>query len=204
MRDHIARGRARRVAAVLAAAAAPAERPVPGEAAARAAYREAMAVDPAPTRSRMNSRTTAAKITAAAALSALSLVGGGVAVAATGALPGTAQQTAKDALARVGVSVPGPADDAAEVTTTRGGSDATETAVAEPETTASTDASAHGDAVSELATTTDLEGADKGAAVSGLASDGKSKAGAHADADHHHGGRRGRRWSSCHGRPRDG
>jgi hypothetical protein len=124
--------------------------------------------------SRMHSRTTA-KIAAASALSALSLVGGGYAVAATGSLPGTAQQTAKDALAQVGVTVPGPADQAAEVTAARGGQPApTATASAAP----TTEASAHGQAVSELATTTELEGVDKGAAISALASDGRSKAGA--------------------------
>ena len=93
MRDHITPGRDRRVAAVLAAAAAPAERPVPGEAHALAAFRRAMATPPAPTRSRMQTRTTAAKLAAAFALSALSLVGGGYAVAATDTLPGASSRS---------------------------------------------------------------------------------------------------------------
>ena len=172
MRDHVVRPRDRQVAALLAAAAAPAERPVPGEAAALAAYRDAMSATPAPARRPMQSRTTV-KLAAASAIGVLSLVGGGYAVAATGSLPGTAQQTAKDALANVGVTVPGPADGAAEETATRG-------APPPPPRRAPTrgaDASDQGDAVSDLATTTDLEGADKGAAVSGLASDGRSKAG---------------------------
>jgi len=171
MRHHVVRPRDRRVAALLAAAAAPAERPVPGEAAALAAYRDAVALAPASPRSRMQSRTTV-KLAAASAIGVLSLFGGGYAVAATGSLPGTVQQTAKDALANVGVTVPGPADAAAEETATRPGG-ATAGAGA-----AGTETSAKGGAVSDLATTTDLEGADKGAAVSGVASDGRSKAGA--------------------------
>lgn len=171
MRDHVARARDRRVAALLAAAAAPAESPVPGEAAALASYRDAMALAPASPRRRMQSRTTV-KLAAASAIGALSLLGGGYAVAATGSLPGTAQQTARDALANVGVTVPGPADAAAEETATREGGAGGGTAAT------GTESSAKGDAVSGLATTTDLEGADKGAAVSGLASDGRSRAGA--------------------------
>ena len=184
MRDHVVRTRDRRVAAVLAAAAAPAERPVPGEEAALAAYRDAMAVVPASPRSRMQSRTTV-KLAAASALSVLSLVGGGYAVAATGSLPGTAQQTARDALAAVGVTVPGPADGAAEETATReGGAETAETAARAGGAQTAADAAggagaaAKGDAVSDLATTTEVDGADKGAAVSGLASDGRSRAAA--------------------------
>jgi hypothetical protein len=171
MRDHVARPRDRRVAVLLAAAAAPAERPVPGEGPVLAAYRDAMALAPASPRSRMQSRTTV-KLAAASAIGALSLLGGGYAVAATGSLPGAAQQTAKDALANVGVTVPGPADAAAEETATREGGATAGTAAT------GTESSAKGDAVSDLATTTDLEGADKGAAASGPASDGRSKAGA--------------------------
>ena len=176
MRDHVVRTRDRRVAALLAAAAAPAERPVPGEGAALAAFRDAMAVAPASPRSRMQSPTTV-KLAAASAIGVLSLVGSGYAVAATGSLPGTAQQTAKDALARVGVTVPGPADAAAEETATREGGGATGTATGADAATG-TEATTQGEVVSDLATTTDLAGADKGAAVSGLASDGRSKAGA--------------------------
>ena len=130
----------------------------------------------------MQSRTTA-KLAAAAALSAMSLVGGGYAVAATGTLPGAAQQVARDALGTVGVTVPGPADQAAEPTATRGSSaEAKAAAVAKQaeataEATATTEANAHGKAVSGLATTTTLTGAEKGAAISDLASGGKSRPG---------------------------
>jgi hypothetical protein len=123
----------------------------------------------------MQSRTTV-RLAAVSALSVLSLVGGGYAVAATGSLPGTAQQTARDALATVGVTVPGPADAAAEETSTR--ESGAETAGDATEgTSEAADASAKGDAVSELATSTDLEGVDKGAAIAALASEGRSQAG---------------------------
>ena len=48
----------------------------------------------------MQSRTSV-KLAAASAVGVLSLVGSGYAAAATGSLPGTAQQTARDALATV-------------------------------------------------------------------------------------------------------
>lgn len=183
MRDHIARETTdARVAALLAAAAAPAERPVPGEAEALDAFRLAMCSPADHPRRRMQSRTTA-KLAAAAALSAMSLVGGGYAVAATGTLPGAAQQVARDALGTVGVTVPGPADQAAEATATRGSSVKAKAAAeakqaeATAEATATTEANAHGKAVSGLATTTTLTGAEKGAAISDLASGGKSRPG---------------------------
>lgn len=183
MRDHIARETTdARVAALLAAAAAPAERPVPGEAEALDAFRLAMCSPADHPRRRMQSRTTA-KLAAAAALSAMSLVGGGYAVAATGTLPGAAQQVARDALGTVGVTVPGPADQAAEATATRGSSVEAKAAAeakqaeATAEATATTEANAHGKAVSGLATTTTLTGAEKGAAISDLASGGKSRPG---------------------------
>lgn len=187
MRDHIVRETTdARVAALLAAAAAPAERPVPGEAEALDAFRLAMCSPADHPRRRMQSRTTA-KLAAAAALSAMSLVGGGYAVAATGTLPGAAQQVARDTLGTVGVTVPGPADQAAEATATRGSSveakaaaeakQAEAAAEATAEATATTEANAHGKAVSGLATTTTLTGAEKGAAISDLASGGKSRPG---------------------------
>jgi hypothetical protein len=135
----------------------------------------------------MQSRTTV-KLTAVTALSAVSILGGGLAAASTGALPGAAQQTARDALARVGVSVPGPSDRAAEASATRGRSaEAKATATPTPTTTESAAAVAEeaeeskgkGEAVSELATSTELTGVEKGAAISGLASGGKSQAGQH-------------------------
>ena len=183
MRDHIARETTNaRVVALLTAAAAPAERPVPGEAEALDAFRLAMCSPADHPRRRMQSRTTA-QLAAAAALSAMSLVGGGYAVAATGTLPGAAQQVARDTLGTVGVTVPGPADQAAEPTATRGSSAEAKAAAeakqaeATVEATATTEANAHGKAVSGLATTTTLTGAEKGAAISDLASGGKSRPG---------------------------
>lgn len=139
----------------------------------------------------MQTRTTA-KLTAVTALSAVSILGGSLAAASTGALPGAAQQTARDALARVGVTVPGPADHGAEASATRGKSaeakaaaaarKAEATVAASPEVTATTAPNAHGKAVSELARTTTLTGAEKGAAVCTLASGGKCKAGERKEA----------------------
>jgi hypothetical protein len=199
MRDQFAKDPvSERLAALLAAAAAPAERPLPGEAEALAAYRRETASPTGPLRRRMQSRTTA-KLTAVTALSAVSILGGGLAAASTGALPGAAQQTARDALARVGVTVPGPSDQAAEASATRGKSaDAKAAAAAKkaekaekkavsatPEATSTTPPNAHGKAVSELARTTTLSGAEKGAAVSALASGGKSRAGGEGHARGH-------------------
>ena len=83
MRDHIAYESAHdRVAALLAAAAAPAEAPVPGEAEALVAFRAATGSPAQLPRRRMKIPTTA-KFAAVTALSAMSLVGGGYAVAAT-------------------------------------------------------------------------------------------------------------------------
>lgn len=165
-----------RVAAVLAAAAAPTEPgPVPGEEQALAAFRAAV---PTTRRTRMLPSIKAAAI---AATATGALLTGGIAAAATGTLPGTAQDTAQTILDTVGVTVPGPSENAADNSTTRGRSadaharKAEATTAATPE--ASTDANAHGKAVSSLATTTTLTGRDKGAAIAELASGGKSKAG---------------------------
>lgn len=101
------------LAAVLAAAAAPAPPgPQPGEEAALAHFREAMrdhAIPPLSWRRRMLAQIASAKIAAAALASGLVLTGG-VAAAATGTLPDTAQETAQDMFAQVGISVPGPDD----------------------------------------------------------------------------------------------
>jgi hypothetical protein len=170
-----------RVAAVLAAAAAPTEPGrVPGEVAALAAFRVAV-----PRQTRRIRMLPTLKATAVAATATGALLVGGVAAASTGALPGAASDTARAALAKVGVTVDGPADAAAVHTTTRGKSvdararhDAAVAAKATPTAaaSASVDASAHGAAVSELATTTTLTGKDKGVAVSTLASQGRARA----------------------------
>ena len=167
-----------RVALLLAAAAAPTEPgPQPGEDAALTAYRAAV---PAPTR--RIPMLPSLKAAAIAATATGALLVGGVATAATGALPGTASDTARAALAKVGVSVGGPAD-ASGTHTTTDGTDAgtTDPATADVPSPAAT-ASAHGKAVSELATTTELTGRDKGTAISTLASGGRSKAGQHPTA----------------------
>jgi hypothetical protein len=167
-----------RVAVLLAAAAAPTEPgPQPGEDAALAAFRAAV---PAPTRRiRM---LPSLKATAIAATATGALMVGGVAAAATGTLPGAASDTARAALARVGVTVAGPADASTTHSATHGSADAsagtTDSTAATVPSPAAT-ASAHGKAVSELATTTTLTGRDKGAAISTLASGGKSQAGQH-------------------------
>src|SRR6185503_8713546 len=94
-----------RVAAVLAAAAAPTEPgPQPREAAALPAFRTA-----APTPNRRTRMFPPLKAAAVAATATGALLTGGVAVAATGALPGAAQDTARTMLGTVGVTVPGPA-----------------------------------------------------------------------------------------------
>jgi hypothetical protein len=88
-------------------------------------------------------------------------------LASAGALPGAAQDIASDMLAKVGVSVPGPDDNAREHPSGRG-------------TSADTPSSAgQGSEISELATTTELTGVEKGATISTAASEGKSQAGQH-------------------------
>jgi hypothetical protein len=162
-----------RVAAVLAAAAAPTEPgPQPGEAAALVAFRSA-----ASTPNRRTRMFPSLKAAAIAATATGALLTGGVAAAATGALPGAAQDTARTMLGTVGVTVPGPADAAGTHPATRGGSAATATETTAPAAAPATTAATKGEAVSELATTTELTGRDKGAAISDLASEGRSKAG---------------------------
>ena len=117
-----------RVAVVLAAAAAPTEPgPQPGEAAALAAFRTA-----APTPNRRTRMFPSLKAAAVAATATGALLTGGVAVAATGALPGAAQDTARTMLGTVGVTVPGPADAAGTHPATRGKSAATATETRRP------------------------------------------------------------------------
>ena len=162
-----------RVAAVLAAAAAPTEPgSQPGEAAALAAFRAE-----APTPNRRTRMFPSLKAAAVAATATGALLTGGVAMAATGALPGAAQDTARTMLGTVGVTVPGPADAAGTHPATRGRSAASAAATTVPTAAPATTAAAKGEAVSQLATTTDATGRDKGAAISALASEGRSKAG---------------------------
>jgi len=122
------------------------------------------------------------KATAVAGLVGGLLLVGGVATAATGALPGAAQQTAHDMLAQLGISVPGPNANSAGHPDQRGGSTTGGTTTSSDEPVVGpaakpTEVPGKGSEVSNLATTTDLTGVAKGAAISTLASDGKSKAG---------------------------
>jgi hypothetical protein len=103
-------------------------------------------------------RLTAAVVAAAFAAS--------VGMASAGSLPGAAQDVASEMLAKVGITVPGPNDNAGTHPDVRG---------------APTDAG-KGAEISELATTTELTGVEKGAAVSTAASGGKSQAGQHGSA----------------------
>jgi hypothetical protein len=151
-----------RVRALLAVAAAPDEPgPVPGEAAALAAFREAHPVRPG-SRAARRPRRTAARTLAAAAVGAGVLLTGGMAAAATGSLPAQAQQQAHTILARVGVSVPsGPAQHAGQHGTSK--------------------APHNGPASGGSATPNNQPGSagSHGAAVSAGASNGHSHAGEH-------------------------
>ena len=110
-------------------------------------------------------RLTAAVVAAAFAAS--------VGMASAGSLPGAAQDVASEMLAKVGITVPGPNDNAGTHPDVRGNSTSVPSAP--------TDAG-KGAEISELATTTDLTGVEKGAAVSTAASGGKSQAGQHGSA----------------------
>jgi hypothetical protein len=163
-----------RVVLLLEAAAAPTEPgPLPGEAEALAAFR---ASQPTPRRSPMLSSLTSVKTGIAAVLGTGVLLTGGVGMAAAGALPEGAQDTASAMLAKVGVTVPGAAEVA--VADAGKGESTADEASADREMP---DASKKGQDVSDLARNTELEGADKGAAVSDLASEGKSRAGEEND-----------------------
>src|SRR3954462_12119008 len=91
-----------RLEPLLAAPAAPASGPQPGEPEAPAASRELLTGVPSLAARR---RRQLAVVAIASTVVALS---GGVAAAATGSLPGAAQSTAKSMLGALGVHVPGP------------------------------------------------------------------------------------------------
>jgi hypothetical protein len=93
-----------------------------------------------------------------------------VGLASAGSLPGAAQDIASEMLAKVGISVPGPNDNAGTHPDERGSS------------TVIPLSSGQGSEISDLAQTTNLSGLDKGAAISNVASDGKSQAGTHGGA----------------------
>lgn len=160
---------------LLAAAAAPTEPgPVPGEAEALAAFR---ASQTAPRRSLVLTYLVSFKTAIATALGAGVLLTAGVGAAAAGSLPGAAQDTASQLLAKVGVTVPGADAHSAGHADGRGASDDAAEAPATPSK------GEKGAAVSEIAKDPDLTGVEKGAAVSDRASDGKSQAGEHGKAE---------------------
>lgn len=140
-------------------------------AAIRAALRSPVHEDVAsPRRSLMPialSRPRLAAIAAAAAFAAT------VGMASAGSLPEAAQDVASDMLAKVGITVPGPNDNAG---THPGARNDSPTAPATPAE------AGKGAEISELARTTHLTGVEKGAAVSTAASEGKSQAGQHGSA----------------------
>lgn len=126
------------------------------------------------------------KLAGAAVTAALACTTG---LAFAGSLPGAAQDVASSMLSKVGVTAPGPNENAGTHPSIRGTSsdvatsdDAEGTDEAAPE-----NAGGKGAEISELATTTDLTGVEKGAAISTLASGGKSQAGQHGEATAHHG-----------------
>ena len=163
---------------ILAAAGAPAEAgPQVGEDAARSAFR--VAFPPSPARA-SRVRLSMSRRLAAAGLASGLVLSGGAAAASAGALPGAAQQTAKHVMSKLGVSIPGPDEDAA---THRPGPATPTPAPAttgDPYATAGDgEPSGTGNEVSGAARSTASAGVVKGAAVSGAASDGKSQAGQH-------------------------
>ena len=94
---------------------------------------------------------------------------------AAGALPGAAQDTAAEALAKVGIDVPGTNDHSGEHPNTRGGSGDTGITTDEAKPVS---ADRNSDEIVGIATDSAIVGLDKGQAVSTLASDGHSGAGA--------------------------
>jgi hypothetical protein len=122
--------------------------------------------------------TTSLKTAAAAVLGTGLLLTGGVAAAATGSLPGAAQDRAREILSHVGVSVPGADEHSVEHADQPGS-----TGDAGRSGSAGDEHSGHGGAVSDLAKNTDSRGVDHGAEVSGYASDGRSHAGEQGKAE---------------------
>ncbi len=189
------------VAAVLAAAAAPADESstAPGEYAAVRAYHDAIyATVPARSARRFQPwRTAAGRITVFATAGALAMGGGGAA-AATGSLPAPAQRVAHQILGGLGVPAVTPDAIPANLDHHRGDADGTkvpgvtvrqstrtseasttelipaESPAPAPATPATTDADDHGKAVSSIAKSAD-PGPEHGAEVCAVASDGACK-----------------------------
>ena len=114
-------------------------------------------------------------LTIAVATGALALTSG---LAFAGQLPGVAQDTAHNMLAKLGVSVPGPNSHAGSHPDVRGNS--TNVAASDQTPTGAPPAAtakSKGEVISALAHSTTATGRDKGAAISTAASGGKSHAG---------------------------
>jgi hypothetical protein len=122
--------------------------------------------------SRMSSLWTP-KLATAAVAGGLAL-GGGLAAAATGSLPGAAQSIASEVLSRVGLQVPGPNTHAGSHPDTRGSS-----STGANNAPAGPGPGVQGSTISHLAQTTPATGVDKGAAICSAASGGQCQAGQH-------------------------
>ena len=108
-----------RLAALLAAAAAPCEAgPQSGEDFVLDAFHD-LVVEGAGVPS-LAARRNRRRMAVVAATSTVVMLGSGIAAAATGSLPGAAQSTAKTVLGVIGVSVPGPDDHAGNHPNQRG------------------------------------------------------------------------------------
>lgn len=169
-----------RLGQVLAAVTASGEAEVfPGEQAALRAFRDAFPAVPARNPrvlARLSGR--AAGIVLAGGL----VLSGAAAAAATGVLPGVAQQTAKDVLARVGASVPGPNGHAAVHPARNSGTSSKPVTSAAPSAAPQGSARAGGGSVvSDPVRSSAAAGVYKGAKVSGTASKAKSDAGQHCN-----------------------
>lgn len=176
-----------RVRSVLDALAAPTEPgPLPGEVDAVAAFRAQHR-----TRRISMKHLTPFRVAVASAVGAGVFLTGGVAAAATGTLPGAAQDVAHEMIGALGIEVPAgekasdeaderkPAEETTDAETTEDATEteeATETEATESEP-ADPEANDHGQQVREVAQDETLTGRDKGTAVSGTASQDRSRAG---------------------------
>jgi hypothetical protein len=125
------------------------------------------------------------KLAAALATAALACTTG---LAFAGSLPGAAQDVASAMLAKAGITVPGPDENAGTHPSIRGNSSSQAShTTAKPTSAPESDGQGKGAEISQLATTTDLTGVDKGAAISTLASGGHSQAGQNGQATAEHG-----------------
>ncbi|HEU5035257.1 MAG TPA: hypothetical protein VFT62_10955 [Mycobacteriales bacterium] len=158
------------VAAVLAAAKAPAEAPLPGEAAALAAFREVH--QPARRKRSMRARENV-KLLAAAVFGGVVMVSG-VATAAVGHVPLVHSNSHANSHATT-----------SHQKSTDDGNDTTDDNTTQPSTTSSTDSNAHGVQVSGTAHETSVTGRNRGADVCQVASAGKCQPNAGTDTTAH-------------------